>query len=109
MGLQPLDLQTLFLHMNQPAKDQAVSREAVVQSQVNQAGKLVEQSLQAQNDVTPATAENERELRVEEREGRPSPEKREKRAAQPQEGEAQEGSPNVFQDDRVGRKIDLTG
>lgn len=109
MALQPIDLQALFLHMNQPAKDQAVSRDAVIQSQSAQANKIVEQSLQTQDDVTPAAREDERDLRIKDKEAHEF-EKKEKREGRHRNGPEEEApQAQVFVDDRVGRKIDLKG
>jgi hypothetical protein len=108
MGLQPLDLQALFLHMNQPAKDQAVTRDAVVQSQNAQANKLVEQSLQTQNDVTPSTTEDEKELKVKDKEHHEF-EKKEQKKKQQQESPQEAEQEKVFVDDRIGKKVNLTG
>lgn len=111
MGLQPIDLQAVFLHMNQPAKDQAVTRDAVVQSQNAQANKLVEQSLKTQDDVTAATNDDDKELKINDKEGREF-EKQESKEHQKRDSEPtddQEVQKQVFTDERLGRKIDLTG
>ncbi len=109
MGLQPIDLQAVFLHMNQPAKDQAVTRDAVLISQNAQANKLVEQSLKTQDDVTAATTDDDKELKVKDKEGHEFEKKESKENDRKEETEIEEDKKRVFTDERLGRKIDLTG
>ncbi len=109
MGLQPIDLQAVFLHMNQPAKDQAVTRDAVLISQNAQANKLVEQSLKTQDDVTAATTDDDKELKVKDKEGHEFEKKESKEKDRKEETEIEEDKKRVFTDERLGRKIDLTG
>jgi len=105
MAITPLDLQTVFVRLNEVSKQQSHSQHASALQQELEARKLVEQELQ-KNSTVPGTQEDQESGKVEEEEDRN------------QGGDKKQGSPRetrenpkkeIVKDPEMGKHIDISG
>jgi hypothetical protein len=108
MPIQPIDMQTLFMRLNQVGKEQAVEREAAHLAQTTAAQELIREAEQHARSVTQtgelpdgldSVKDEERKRREKERRGRL---KDEKEDTEPNDNE-------VFRDPLLGSRIDIVG
>jgi hypothetical protein len=109
MSIKPIDLQTLFMHMNQVGKEQAQQREGVLMQQAVVGSELVQESEHADSSVnqTQATSDGPEEIHEDEEQTGGRRRKRKKR-----EGEAEDASQSeskYYKDPDLGNNIDITG
>ena len=110
MPLQPIDLQTLFAHLNQVGKQQAVLKEGAALQQVIKGNELAREARLKDETVNQTQEEQEESAKV-----------REKQSEQggaayqgdkgKQKGEEKEEKPkrNFFEDPALGKNIDISG
>ena len=108
MPLLPIDLQTLFSHINQVGREQAVLKEGSVQYQFVQGAEMAKRTEQADNAVNESHEVGEGVEKVKEEE------KREKRRqAAGKEKKQKEGGPEnekrYFEDPDLGHHINIVG
>jgi hypothetical protein len=108
MSIQPIDLQTLFAHLNHVGKDQAVQKEAAVLQQQAKGTELVKETRHRDESV------NETE-EMEDETGKIDDEKQEGSRSGPggkhskEQEKAEEKTRNVYEDPDIGKNIDITG
>ena len=108
MPIQPIDLQTLFMRMNQVGKEQAVEREAAHLAQTAQGSDLVRRSEEQGRTVNetrdleegPGTVKEDEEKNK----NQPGEEETERKAST--EGSKEE---DIFKDPDLGNNIDISG
>ncbi len=111
MALAPIDLQTLFLHMDQPGKEQAITRESVLHTQNIQAGKLIQKAELAQTEVTKTAEVDDDNMKIHDKETQDQTQNSEEKKESKEEEAELEKKPvsTQFKDDRLGSRVDLTG
>lgn len=108
MAIQPIDLQTLFLRMNQIAKDQAAQRDIPAHNQALQGSEIAERTKQTDNAVTQTDETSEGPDKTDE-------DGSGKGAGQQQEQEEQrkrdreKKKRQFLEDPDLGHNIDITG
>jgi hypothetical protein len=113
MALTPLDLQTLFIKMNEVNSEQAHLRGAEAQEQAFEAKRLAEQEIQKDSSVNPMGNEQEMDNRIkdeQERKGHDENRKDGNRGDKKKDGE--ESDPEKMEyitDPNLGQNIDLIG
>lgn len=107
MPLQPIDLQTLFAHLNQVGKQQANLKAAAVAQQELQGNEIAKQARLKDETVnqTDDTAETEKAKDKQGGEGGPTAQEERRK----KKGEESEEKPNVYEDPALGKNIDITG
>lgn len=110
MPVNPIDLQTLYVHMHQHGKDQANSRQAVIHAQEVQAQKLIKEDqnkINAVNEMAPADEEN---MGIQkDKHNPPDQEASGKKGPPDKDQEAPPPEKERFQDPQLGSHIDITG
>lgn len=106
MALKPLDLQTLFGHMNEVGKNQTHIKEAMAAQQNFEAKKLVEQELQKDKSVN-QTEESQESGKVSDQEKEESSGQSSGKKEQQKEDESPERE--EIKDPNLGQNIDLLG
>ncbi len=108
MPLLPIDLQTLFAHINQVGREQAVLKEGSVQYQFVQGAKMIKKTEQADNEVNETHEVGEGLEKVKEEKEREA-----KKRASGQEKKEKEKSPEnekrYFEDPDLGHHINIVG
>lgn len=108
MSIQPIDLQTLFAHLHNVGKEQAVQKEGAILQQQARATELIKETQHRDESV------NETE-ELEDETGKISAEKK---GDQPGGGagkknrdqeKGEEKARNVYEDPDIGKNIDITG
>ncbi len=108
MSIQPIDLQTLFAHLNHVGKDQAVQKEAAVLQQQAKGTELVKENRHRDESVNEADE-------MEDETGKINDEKKENSYSgsggkhKNEEEKAEEKTRNVYEDPDIGKIIDITG
>lgn len=106
MPLLPIDLQTMFAHMNQVGREQAVQRQISPEAQALQAQNIVKRTEERDNSVNETNEVSEGVEQVKEEEEREtrrrSSEDRRKTGSQP-------GKKDFFKDPDLGQHIDISG
>jgi len=109
MSIKPIDLQTLFMHMNQVGKEQAQQREGVLLQQATMGSELAQESEHADSSVneTQATSEGPEEVHEDEEKADGRRRRRRKR----EKGSDEEGphDSKYYKDPDLGNNIDITG
>lgn len=107
MPIKPIDLQTLFLQMNQVSKEQAAAKDGAVLQQSIQGAVLAKKREDEVKSVQKPQAE-EGSGRIADREsGTAAEEEAEGRKRGSESGEPEE--PEVVKDPDLGRRIDIQG
>lgn len=107
MAVQPIDLQTLFVRLQQVGQDQAALKDSVTQAQAVAGQEIVQKSVQQQSSVTQTPELQEGLEKVSDEEGRKEP--REQSQKQKEEEEEKRRKANVFHDPDLGQHIDISG
>jgi hypothetical protein len=106
MAIQPIDLQTLFLRMNQIAKDQAAQRDVLAHNQALQGSEIAERTKQTDNTVTQTDETSEGPNKMDEDgSGKGSEQEREEE----QKKREREKKQQYVEDPDLGHNIDITG
>jgi hypothetical protein len=107
MSIQPIDLQTLFMHLGQVGKEQSAIKQAIIQNQEVVGREIAEASQQAERSVRETEEVSEGPETVKE-DGQQNPRRRRgDEASESQTPEEPDG--DAFQDPDLGRNVDLTG
>jgi len=106
MALKPLDLQTLFGHMNEVGKHQSHIKDSVAAQQNFEAKKLVEQELQKDKSVNQAE-ESQESGKISDQEKEEAPGENASNKKRKEEEEAPERE--EIKDPNLGQNIDLLG
>lgn len=104
MSLKPLDLQTLFGHLNEVGKHQSHLKNSIAAQQTDEARKLVEQEIQRDHSVNQAT-EDQETGKVDE-EGNPQQQAESEKERKEEEEQKQK---EEIRDPNLGQNIDLLG
>ena len=107
MPIKPIDLQTLFMQMNQVSKEQAAAKDGVVLQQSIQAAVLQKKREEEVRSVQkPQADENPEKIGDREsRSARGEEQKSRKRSEDTQESE----EPEIVKDPDLGKRIDIQG
>jgi hypothetical protein len=110
MPIQPIDLQTLFAHINQVGKDQAALKEGILAQQAAQANELIKEKKHQDESVNKAEKANEDKQKIYDDHKKGSP------GEASVEPEKDNGKPDeeqkkisVFTDPDLGKNIDISG
>lgn len=109
--IKPIDLQTLFLKMNDIGKEQLHQKEAISQQQAQEASRQVQRELDRDHSVNETADEKE----TDQIRDRQEPDKRKGRRqgpsgdAEAEEGDPEEDRPEKVRDPATGHHIDITG
>lgn len=111
--IRPLDLQTLYMNLEKVGKEQANSKEALVQAQANQVQKLQKEHDRGQHAVgrTPAAtgAEGDESVKVQADGKSPQGQGQKHSGASTPEQEEQEKHDSSWKDPELGKHVDLSG
>jgi len=108
MPIQPIDLQTLFAHINQVGKDQAVLKEGLSSQQAAHAEELIKETMHQDESVNKSgkTDEDNQKINDEDNSGDQGEQNQRKEKDTPPE---EKKKINVFTDPDLGRNIDISG
>lgn len=108
MSIKPIDLQTLFVKMDEVSKDQSLAKGQSALQQANAARAQVAKELEEDRRVTETPEENEAQaVKDDESDGANEKGKRRKSVGEDETDESD--GLEVVTDPDVGRHIDLTG
>ncbi len=105
MSIQPIDLQTLFSHMNQVGKEQAELKDGIVQSQNTQGSEILKKAEHEDHSVSEKKQTEEEALNVKE-EGKKK--KKYKEGKKNKKNKKKEGK-DFFKDPDLGHHVDISG
>jgi hypothetical protein len=107
MSIKPLDLQTMFVRMNEVSKTQSQTQQAAALQQSDEARKLAQQELMQDSSV-PATKEGKEAQKVDEKEhGSGNKEESRPNTSSPKDEEKKKKT--IVQDPEMGTHIDISG
>ena len=109
MSIQPIDLQTLFMRLNQVGKDQAVQREAVHVTQTLQGSEIARRSEEQAHTVNESRDLEYGPNAVKDDEQKNKGESKGEEQKQSPDEQLEEEEKNIFKDPDLGNKIDITG
>lgn len=110
MPLLPIDLQTMFSHMNQIGKDQAVQKGMAPQHQALQAQELAQKTREKDTSVNETDEVGDGLEKIGNKEQEKKGEEKESSQKDGKEKEAGEKKkPVVYQDPNLGHHIDIIG
>ena len=104
----PIDLQTMFAHMNQVGREEAVQRQVSPEAQSLQAMNLVRRTEERDKSVNEANEVSEGAEKVQEEEERRAKQRQEKGERKARRATAGSES-EIFRDPALGRHIDIEG
>ncbi len=107
MSIQPIDLQTLLLRLNQVGQEQSAERHAIAQSQAVTGSEIAEKSQEQERRLDQASTIEEGPEKVKDQEGRSREQLAEERERE-SEGEQEEQS-EIFRDPDLGQNVDISG
>ncbi len=108
MPVQPIDLQTLFAHINQVGKQQANLKEGIILQQSAKGSELVKETEHKNESVNKFEQVNEENQEIKEKRSG-SDERREKDGENGAPKEEKQQDKNYFTDPDLGRNIDISG
>ncbi len=111
MPIQPIDLQTLFAHLNQVGKEQSVLKEGAVLQQAVKGSELVKETQhkdESVNTTKSTDAENQKIKDSESREGGTARGKEEEEEKEKEE-KNKKMKKQYFSDPALGKNIDISG
>ena len=108
MAITPIDLQTLFMHMNQVGKEQAQQREGLLMQQTVAGSELVQESEHKDSSVnqTQDVADGPEEIHEDDN---PKQGGRRRKHPEKQKGKEDGDSRRYYNDPDLGKNIDITG
>ena len=108
MPVQPIDLQTLFAHINQVGKEQAVLKEGLAAQQAAHAKELIKETMHQDESVNKSAKADEENQKIHDEDK--SGNQGEKGAGKQKEKASEEKKKiNVFTDPDLGKNIDISG
>jgi len=107
MSFRPIDLQTLFSHLNQVGKEQALEKNAALLQQAQQGQSIVRQADQNNHSINQTEKTQEGLDSINEKGHESSGGKKEKEKKESEEKE--KADKDFFQDPDVGHNLDITG
>lgn len=109
MAIQPVDLQTLFMRLNQVGKEQATQQHAAVAGQDAAADRITEESLRDERAVNQAQEVSDGPEQVSDDQKKEG-DRRSPRRDRSGDEEDDESRPRpVFRDPDLGKRVDLSG
>ena len=110
MAVQPIDLQTLFAHINQVGKEQAVLKEGLLANQAAQANELIKEKKHQDESVnkTGETDEDNQKIRDDQEKGN-SGESNAGSGKENEQPDEEKKKISVFTDPDLGKNIDISG
>lgn len=105
MPLLPIDLQTMFMHMDNVGKDQAAIKDAILNSQAAQATEIVKRTEQNDNAVNETKDLEEGVKNVNDEEKRNSRNSLKEKNNEKEQNKEKE----ILKDPDLGHHIDITG
>ncbi len=110
MPIQPIDLQTLFAHINQVGKDQAVLKEGLTTQQAAHANELIKEMKHQDESVNKSAKTDEDNQKIQDDQGNNDAGTSSDDSAKENEKEDEEKKKiNVFTDPDLGKNIDISG
>ena len=110
MPIQPIDLQTLFAHINQVGKEQAVLKEGLTAQQAAQANELIKEKKHQDESVNKTSGTDEDNQKIhgyqEKASSGESGSDHEKENEKP---DTEKKKISVFTDPDLGKNIDISG
>jgi len=110
MPIQPIDLQTLFVKMNQVGREQAAAKEGIINNQEVQGKELVQQQKHQEHSVSETKETSKGPEKVHEDDqnskGRHSSGAEDQASSDEDDKETKK---NVYQDPDLGSHIDISG
>jgi hypothetical protein len=108
MSIKPIDLQTLFMHMNQVGRDQAQLKQGLHLQQIVAGSELVRETEQKDSSVnqTNPLSDGPEQIHEDDEEQRGG---RKRRKSKEEKKEPREESRNYYSDPDLGKKIDISG
>jgi hypothetical protein len=112
MPLQPIDLQTLFAHLNQVGRQQANLKAGAVLQQELQGNEIAKQT-RLKDETVNETKESSEEQKVKDKQPEsgkgPSGEESSRGRGEEREEKGKKEKPNYYEDPALGKNIDITG
>lgn len=110
MPLQPIDLQTLFAHLNQVGKQQAALKDGVVLQQVIKGNELAKESRMKDETVNQTQETQEESAKVKDRQSEQGGGTyQEERGRKKDEEKEDKTKKNFYEDPALGKNIDISG
>ena len=108
MSIKPIDLQTLFMHMNQVGKEQAQQKEGLHLQQLAMGSELVKETEQRDKSVnqTESTSDGPEEIHEEDEQSRGG---RKRQKKEDEETREKLQSKKYFSDPALGNNVDISG
>ncbi len=108
MSIKPIDLQTLFMHMNQVGKEQAQQKEGLHLQQLAMGSELVKETEQRDKSVneTESTSDGPEEVHEDQEQSQGGKKKRKK---EEEETQNEKSSRKYYSDPDLGKNIDISG
>ena len=108
MPLLPIDLQTMFAHMNQVGREQAIQKQVSPEAQSLQASNIVKRTEEKDNSVNETNEIGEGPEQVKEEEERESGKQQAEERKDSRSG-TEKTDREIFRDPSLGQHIDITG
>ncbi len=108
MPIQPLDLQTLFAHINQVGKEQAVLKEGLAAQQAAHANELIKEMKHQDESVNKSTKTDEDNQKIQDEQGNNKPGESSGESGK-EKSEEEKKKIRVFTDPDLGKNIDISG
>ncbi len=108
MPVQPIDLQTLFAHMNQVGKIQANLKEGVILQQTAKGNELIKETQHKNESVNETGSTEDEEAKVKEK--TPNEENNQKQSEKDEKEDEKENQQkkSFYTDPALGKNIDIT-
>ncbi len=108
MSIQPIDLQTLLLRLNQVGQEQSAHRDAIIQGQAVTGSEIAQKSEEQERRLDETSTVDEGPEKVKDQEGRHR-EQAEEEGRQGERDEQSEEQSELFRDPDLGQNIDISG
>jgi hypothetical protein len=110
MPIQPIDLQTLFAHINQVGKDQAVLKEGQAAQQSAHASELIKEMKHQDESVNKSTKTDEDNQKIDnEHTGNSPGEFSSDKESEKEKLSEENKKVSIFTDPDLGKNIDISG
>lgn len=110
MPIQPIDLQTLFAHINQVGKDQAVLKEGLAQQQSAHANELIKEMKHQDESVNKSTKTDDDNQKIDDEDNeKKSGEYLSDKEQEKEKLSEEKKKMSVFTDPDLGKNIDISG
>ena len=108
MPIQPIDLQTLFAHINQVGKDQAVLKEGLAAQQEAHAKELIKETIHQDESINKSTKTDEENQKIND-EDKTGNQNKKGAGKQKEKAPEEKKKINIFTDPDLGKNIDISG